>query len=115
MRRLVLVPLLVVACRKPHHVVLEATADPHPASCRFHVVANSSRGPLADVTVEGRRWNSGDVPSDVGESFAVTVSVESSTPDPACDVGVSCRLLVDGVEKRAEIGARRVLCSQTVR
>ena len=113
MRVLWLLPLLL-GCRKPHQVVLEASADPHPPSCSFHVVANSSRGPLADVTIEGRTWARAEG-SDEGESFAVTASVETKTPDPACDVGVSCRVLVDGVEKKSEVSARRVLCSVTVR
>lgn len=105
-----------MACSKPHRVQLEVTADPRAAACAFHVVANSSRGPIADLTVDGRAWSSGEVSSDSGESFAVTASVDArqGPPDPACDVGVSCRILVDGVETKAEIGARKVMCSVTV-
>lgn len=106
--------LALLSCRKPRQVVLEATADPHPSSCTFHVVANSSHGPVADVKVEGRTWARAEG-SDEGESFAVTATLEASTPDPACDVGLSCRVLVDGVEKKSDVSARKVRCSVTVR
>lgn len=107
-------PLVVAGCRKPHQVVLEASADPHPPGCVFRVVANSSRGPIEDARVDGPKWTRA-IGSDEGESWAVTATVSAATPDPACDVGVGCRVLVDGVEKKGESGARRVLCSWTVR
>lgn len=106
--------LLAIGCRKPHHVVLEATSDPHPPTCAFRVNANSSHGPIANVTVDGRLWNSGRLDSDGGESFAITVALESKEPDPACDVGLGCRILVDGVEMKNELGARKLTCSLTL-
>lgn len=106
--------LLGIGCRKPHQVVLEATADPHPPTCTLRVTTNSSRGPIANVTVDGRLWNSGALGADSGESFAITVALDSKQPDPACDVGLGCRILVDGVEKKNELGARKLTCSVTV-
>jgi hypothetical protein len=108
-----LVPLSLVCCRKPHQVTLEAKADPAPDSCQFHVIANSSRGPIADGFSTGvARFVDA---SDAGESWAITAAVESPRADPACDVGVSCRVLVDGVEVMGEARARRVLCAWTLR
>lgn len=112
-RRAALLLLFVLGCRKPHRVVLEVSTDARPDGCLLHVQASSSSGPVADVTVVGRTWSS--APLDVeDDSFVVTATLESKTPDPACDVPVSCRVLVDGREQRGEVSPRKVRCAATL-